>query len=265
MMSARRAKGNRDGLRGLRGRLLSGHRFNLERRGALFIIGCVNGASANPPELPVEPPPPAVFPMTEMNSAKRTWNLTLHPRHIALSDPNGVQAYTIPHEEMMTSATVIEGMSALALTKPVKLTFKLPRETLAALVGWIGRPTLARSYLKRRYAWVLPVAVLWVLGSLPIPGDPATGQEGHAIDPVGIGLGVALVFAWAWAKWRPHPALFLFDSLWFLVMAGHLAVDVANGRASKGWLLLVALLVWLVLTGFRHFVRFKGVRLAAKG
>ena len=172
--------------------------------------------------------------MTEMNSAKRTWMLTLHPKHLALSDPSGVQPYTLTHEEMMRSAMVIEGMRALALSKPVKMTFKLAPETLSALVEWIGKPALARFYLRRRYAWVLPVATLWILGSMPIAGDPASGREAQPMD--------------------------LIDSLWFLVMAGHLAMEVASGR-SKGWLVLMALMLWMVLTGFKHFIRFKGTRI----
>jgi hypothetical protein len=44
------------------------------------------------------------------------------------------------------------------------------------------------------------------------------------------------------------------------VMAGHLAMGVAGGR-GKGWLVLVVLLLWMVVSGLRHFARFRGTRL----
>jgi hypothetical protein len=43
-------------------------------------------------------------------------------------------------------------------------------------------------------------------------------------------------------------------------MAVHLIVGVVNGR-SQGWLVLVILLLWMVATGLKHFVRFRGTRI----
>jgi len=200
--------------------------------------------------------------MTEISAAKRTWTLTLHPRHLALLDPTGAEPHIVSHQDMLTAATLLEGMRTLAFTKPVKLNFKLPPETQTALVQWIGRPALARTYLKRRYAWVLPFAIIWVFSSMPVPGDPTAGRAPLPFDLFGLCLGMTLIVTWAWAKWRPHPALFLVDSFWFLAMAVHLAFEVAGGR-SIFWLLWVALLLWMVVTGFKLFVRFKGVRLTA--
>jgi hypothetical protein len=198
-----------------------------------------------------------------MNNAKQKWTLALHPDHLSLAETPDTRPYVILREELMKSAMLIEGIRALALQKPIKATFKLEPEGVSALGDWIGKPVLALYYLKRRYGWVLPVALLWVVGSIPIPGDPATGREPVPFDVVGLILGLALVAAWGWAKRRPHPALFLVDSLWFLAMAGHLAMDVASGRSSKGWLVLIALLGWMVVSGLKHFIRFRGTRLVA--
>ncbi len=194
-----------------------------------------------------------------MNKKQRQWTLALHPEHLALAESLEAQPYVLLRAEMMKSATLVEGMHALALNKPVKATFKLTSEAQSALAKWIGKPVLARYYLKRRYGWVLPVAILWVLGSMPMSGDPAAGREPLPFDPVGLVLGLTLIVAWAWAKWRPHPVLFLVDSLWFLMMAGH-RDGVAGGR-SKGWLVLVLVLLWMVVSGLRHFVRFRGTNL----
>jgi len=85
--------------------------------------------------------------------------------------------------------------------------------------------------------------------------------EAVPLDGIGIALGVALMISWAFAKWRPHPILFLVDSIWFLCLAGYLIYDVWNGR-SKLWMILVGLLLWMVITGFKHFTRFKGTVLS---
>ena len=205
---------------------------------------------------------PVVLPLTTVDKKSGgPWTLTLHPPHLALADAPGSQPYVILREEMMKSATLIEGMRVFALTKPRKATFKLAPEGVTALAEWIGQPVLAAYYLRRRYGWVLPVAIIWVIGSLPLGGDTASGVAAVPFDPVGLGLGLTLIVSWAFAKWRPHPLLFLIDSLWFLCLAGYLVKDVIGGR-SKGWLVLVALLVWMTITGLKHFARFRGTGIA---
>jgi hypothetical protein len=204
---------------------------------------------------------PTVLAIEQMSSPPRPWKLTLYPAHLTLEPASyDTPPFLILRDEVMKSATLIEGMRALALTKPFKVTFKLPKEAAQTLADWIGKPVLAAHYLRRRYGWVLPVAAIWVFGSLPFSGDPAAGVEAVEFDPIGLGLGVVLIAAWACAKWRPHPALFLVDSIWFLVMAAHLAMGVVEGR-SRGWLALVALLGWMAVIGLKLFVRFRGTRL----
>jgi hypothetical protein len=43
-------------------------------------------------------------------------------------------------------------------------------------------------------------------------------------------------------------------------MAVNLTLTVILGR-SKGWLVLVVLLAWVAVTGFKHFFRFRGTKL----
>jgi hypothetical protein len=88
---------------------------------------------------------------------------------------------------------------------------------------------------------------------LPIPG-----KDGQPFDVVGFILAVTLFVAWVFAKWRPHPVLFLVDSIWFLLFAGRLIFDVFVEGSSKGWLVLVAFAFGMVFTGLRHFSRFRG-------
>lgn len=204
---------------------------------------------------------PVVLPLKEVGKAAKEWTLTLQPTHLALAESPGAQPYVILRDQLMKTAMLNEGLRVLIVTKPVKASFKLPTESVQALAEWVGKPFLASFYLKRRYAWVLPMAVLWIISSLPMPGSSEAGGRSVPLDPVGLGLGLALIGSWACAKFRPHPALFLVDSLWFLGLGGYLVVEVANGR-NKFWLLFVAFSLWLVVSGLKHFVRFRGVRLA---
>ncbi len=190
-----------------------------------------------------------------------SWRLVIRSADLALYEDPDTQPFVILREQLQRDVVLLERMRVLVVNKPTKVTFKLPPEAVGAVADWIGARVLAAFYLKRRYAWVLPVAILWVLGSLPLPGDPDSGVEPVALDVVGLGLGVALVASWAFAKWRPNPLLFLVDSIWFLCLAGYLAHGVFEGR-SKLWMLLVGLLLWMVLTGFKHYARFRGVRLS---
>lgn len=204
---------------------------------------------------------PQVLSLAEMGKTDGAWNLTLYPAHLALAESPGERPYVILREEVMKSAMLIEGMRVFTLSKPRTATFKLTPEGVASLAEWIGKPALAAFYLRRRYGWVLPVAAIWIIGSLPMPASPAGGLEAKPFDLLGCGLGLTLVVSWALARWRPHPALFLVDSIWFLCLAGYLTVGVLEGR-SRGWLLLVALLLGMVVTGLKHFVRFRGTPLA---
>lgn len=218
--------------------------------------------NSGPPPIPDAPVAanPIVLPLTELGKPPGSWTLTLHPAHLALAEAAEAHPYVILREQVMKTANLIEGMRAFVVEKPRKLTFKLTPEGTKALAEWIGIPLLAAHYLKRRYSWVLPVAAIWMMGSLPL-GVETPGGQAVPFDPVGFGLGLTLVVAWIFAKWRPHPVLFLVDSVWFLVMGGHLVMSVVNGR-SKGWLVLVALLVWMAVNGFRHFIRFRKVTIA---
>jgi len=225
------------------------------------MFSCVNGAETF--DAAKEPPAgfPTVVPIEEVGKPSRPWKLMLYPAHLALEPAPDIPPYLILREHMMKSATVIEGMRVLAVSKPIKASFKLTPATAALLTDWIGKPALAACYLRRRYAWVLPVAVIWVFGSLPMKGDPDAGTDSIPFDPFGLVLGLILVASWAWAKWRPHPTLFLVDSTWFLLMGGYLLKDVAGGR-NKAWLALVVLLLWMAVTGVKHFVRFRGTPMA---
>jgi len=200
-----------------------------------------------------------VLPLTEIGKKTGEWTLTLLPSHLALADAPGAQPYVILREQVMKTAILMESTRAFVVQQPRRVMFKLTPAGVTALAEWIGKPFLAGFYLKRRYSWVSLWAFLWVAGSLMTLVAPA--QDGRAVpfDLVGFLLGLTLLGASVIARWRPHPALFLVDSIWFFSVSLRLLGDILHGR-SKGWLILVALLVWTGVTGFRHFLRFRNIK-----
>lgn len=229
------------------------------------MLGAVNGEpSPSAPENPANIPTveaPRVLTASEVGKSGKQWTLELHPAHLALVEVPGTPPYIILREEVMKSVMLLEGMNVLTLSKPLKTNFKLTPDATAALAEWIGKPALIMFYLRRRSAWVLPVAVIWLVGSLPISGNPATGAKPVPFDVIGFTLALILIGSWALVKWRPHPVLFLVDSFWFLLLSARLFVDVFVDGKNKGWLISVAFAGWLVFNGVKHYRRFRGTKI----
>jgi hypothetical protein len=203
---------------------------------------------------------PVVLQLTEVTTAKKPWTLTLYPEHLALSDSADGQPYIILRQQLLQSASLAAGVQILALRAPIKMTFRLSKEGATAFADWIGKPTLASYYLKQRYSWLLPLAILMVIGSVPLPADASSGATAIPFNPLGFGLGIGLAISWALAKWRPHPVLFLVDSVWLTIYSAQLVLRVVNG-GSKFPLIFLPLLLWMVLKGFNHFSQFRNTRL----
>jgi len=231
------------------------------------MLGAVNGepspSTPEPSAIAPSAESPRVLTLSEVGKPGKQWALELHPAHLALVEVPGTPPYVILREEVMKGAMLIEGMNVLALNKPTKASFKLAPEATAALADWIGKPALMLFYLRRRSAWVLPVAVIWLIGSLPISGNADAGNKAVPFDSIGFTLALILIGSWALAKWRPHPLLFLVDSFWFLLLSVRLLIDVFVEGRSKGWLIFGIFAGWLVITGVKHYRRFRGTKIPA--
>jgi len=201
-----------------------------------------------------------VFPLQENGPSPGQWSLTIHPSHLSLADAPGAQPYAILREQFKKEVTFMESMRALAVSQPRKIIFKLTPGAADALASWLGKPFLAAFYMKRRFAWLFPWALIWTLGSLLVLLPAPDGRPPVVFDVTSFLLGASLLVSCVFAKWRPHPVLFLVDSVWFAAVAVNLSVDVVFGRSS-GWLVLVALMLWMSLTGMKHFLRFRGVKI----
>ncbi len=215
----------------------------------------------SPPEVPAASRALPTFEITDLSNAQKKWQLAVHEGHLALSETPGAQPYILLREGFPKQFNYSERLRALSVVQPFKVTLKLTPEATTAVTQWFGAAFLARTHLRRRYSFVLPWAAVWILLSLPLPGDASAGLEGKAFDLMNFGLGTTLVAAWACAKWRPHPILFLVDSLWFSFVTVQLTLNVLGGR-SKLWLFLVVFLGGMAVTGLLHFLRFRHTKIS---
>ena len=200
------------------------------------------------------------FAIEDMADKASRWRLVIRPSDLALFEQDDSQPFVLLRDQMLKDVMLSESLNVLAVKKPRKLTFRLPHEATSAVAEWLGEARLASFYLKQRYSWVLAIAIIWIFGSLPLPGDPDAGVEAVPMDVFGLVLGIFLAIAWLFAKWRPHPVLFLVDSIWFLGLSVYLSLEVWNGRSAL-WMLLVAILLWMAIKGFKHFSRFRGTQM----
>jgi hypothetical protein len=206
-----------------------------------------------------------LFEVADITPAKKKWFLGLHPAHLTLHESPEAQPYVLVRQSFPKEFNYVPTLRALVVNRPVKTSLKLTTEAGEAFTAWIGKGTLAAMFLKRRYGFILPLALIWMITSLPLPGNPGTGLAAKPFDGIAFALGGFLMGAWAWARWRPHPALFLVDAIWFGCLAARMAVQVQAG-ATRFLYIFVALGIWMMITGGQHFWQFRGVKIPrAKG
>jgi hypothetical protein len=220
----------------------------------------MEAAVPQPPENSAAATPVASFEVVELNQAQKKWQLAVYEGHLALSNAPGAQPYVLLRAGFPKEFNFAERLRALSVIKPFKVTLKLTPEATTAVAHWFGDSFLAATYLKRRFSFVLPWAILWLLMALPLPGNPAQGIAPKSFHPVDFGMALGLVGAWALARWRPHSGLFLVDGLWFGYLTVHLTLSVVAGK-NKLWLILVMALASMSITGLQHFLRFRRTRI----
>ena len=208
--------------------------------------------------------------LTPINQPDTPWLVRLQPEKILFTPPPGKgETFEIPHGQRVERLELVRllGKQSVLLVwldeaKKTKYQFKLSPAERQRLERWFGPPTREqlKIALKRRYAFALPIAVIFILTALPIPANPDEGIEAVPARPFSIGLGAGLLILWTLARVRPHPLLFLLDSIWFVLLGGKLVVDVFQGGAAPIWLLWIGLIIPIVLSGLNNYKSFAGYK-----
>ena len=231
------------------------------------------------PDNPYEPPRPDEAPITDLGEIgepsaemevvdvlanKRQWTLRVFPQLLRFDASNEQNSVEVSRRDLPEKTTIHDSLlmrRCVEVKTDKKRVFQLSRDDFAALLGWIGPPTHRDlvAALKKRFVWVLPIAVVFVLTAMPFSGDPAAGMDPIAFDPLWFGLGISLLAVGVVSRFVPHRIFFLVDSLWFLILVGAALYDIAFTGASWLWFAIVPLQISLVVGGVKQYRRFHAV------
>ena len=139
-----------------------------------------------------------------------------------------------------------------------KVPIRLPRPAFDAVEDWFGRERLMRVTLKRRLAWLPPLAFILIVAGVPWPATGGVPESGKPLAPMTLGLGIGFALLWVLWRTRPRPWLFLFDAALFATLAVSLALTLLRGWSWMAFAILL-LQVSLALGGVRLFRKFRGV------
>ncbi len=201
------------------------------------------------------------FRLEEVTAKQTPWTLTLLEGRLRLERADGGEVHEIDRSDYGRGFEVHDIPGAprvLTARLPKRRSFRLDPDTLAAVDRWL-RPftrTDVASILRTRLKWTLPIAILFLATSLPLPGVPEEGIEPVPFDGVGFALGAGLLVLGVLSRVAPHRNLFLLDAVWFLLLAGDTVWSVVGQGRSPLWLLLAAFLVWVAMTPLALYRRF---------
>jgi hypothetical protein len=207
-------------------------------------------------------PPPETLEATESGRRPRQWTLLMFPDGFRGERQDDAASFHVLRTKLADLVQVVDGLlvkRTLVVKRPKRTTLQLEPRGFRRLSRWIGEPTLLRLALKQRLSWTIPIGILFVLGSMPLPGDPEAGLEAVPFNPVSAVLGAALIVQGLASRRLPRPVFFLLDAFWFLGLAADTVYRVWQGQ-SPYWLVLVVLQIGLAVSGLRLWRRFQGER-----
>ena len=211
-------------------------------------------------------PPPETLEGAETGRKPQRWTLRLFRDGFRGERQDGAASFHVLRAKLLDAIQIVDGLlvkRTLVVRKPRRTTLQFGPPAFRRLSRWIGEPTLLRLALKQRLSWTIPIGILFVLGSVPLPGDPEAGVEAIPFNPVSAALGTFLIVQGLASKRLPRPVFFLLDALWFLGLAADTVYRVWAGQ-SPYWLVLVVLQLGLAASGLRLWSRFREVSTRAR-
>lgn len=200
------------------------------------------------------------FEVAAQSGRKGVWKVALNPESLTVTAADGSEFFEISRSDADEKIEIRRiGLSEpfLVIRVPKQILFKMGKTQAAAVKQWLGPPTFMglKIALKRRLKWSIPIAILFIVTSLPLPGDPETGIEAVPFDPVSAFLGVVLLGMALLAKIRPMRILFIVDAFWFFLLALRVAGGVIRGT-SLLWLIVVVFLLFAAFGSISEYNRF---------
>jgi hypothetical protein len=196
----------------------------------------------------------------EPGRSPRRWTLRLFPEGLRGEGQDDGASIHVLRAKLPDVVQLYDGWllkRTLVVKKPRRTTLQLDPDGFRKLSRWIGGPTLLRMALRRRLSWTIPIGILFVVTSVPLPGDVEAGVEAVPFNPISAVLGTALIVQGVASRLWPRPVFFLLDALWFCGLAVDTVYRVTQGQSSY-WLVFVVLQVGLAVGGLGLWRRFHG-------
>lgn len=183
----------------------------------------------------------------EASSTPRTWSIHVSEAGLRFQS-EGVDE-TIAADRIASDAFLTVGgifpPAVVADLDGTRRVLQLEHEAAHELLAGLG-PTLAtRWMLARQMKWFAPIALLFVVSSLPILGLD--------LDLTGLVLGVGLLAMAGLARLRPRPWLLVADALWLLALVIDGVLAVVWGEDHPAWLVLSFFLTTMVVSAFKQY------------
>ncbi|MBW1814648.1 MAG: hypothetical protein JRJ39_13550 [Deltaproteobacteria bacterium] len=216
----------------------------------------------NPPEPPPMLTPDHEFEIIQQTGKKQKWQLSLYDDRLILHYmATGALVEVLRNEAIAKLKTLklFFILPILVVKSFKKFTYRVKSNEYEIINEWIGKPLLLKKTLKQRLSWCIPIGLIYILTSLPLSEDPTVGLESIPFDPIGMGLGITLIILSIIMSKKPHPALFVADSIWFFLLLCYTLFQIYSG-ANTYWGVVIILYIILIMSGINHYRYFSDVQ-----
>ena len=151
---------------------------------------------------------------------QKSWTISLGDQ-LSATCADG-SSFSLSREEAIKKVFILDGLIArrtVSFKKPVKKTLQMDSQSFNAFGNWLGYKPMLKILIKQQFSWIFVLGILYILGSLPIPGDAHAGTMAIPFKPVDMGLGLTLIFLGLFSRRFPDRIYFLIDSAWVFILS----------------------------------------------
>ena len=204
------------------------------------------------------------FEITAQAGRKGVWRVSLGAEALTLAAVEGNESFQISRadaeEKIELHMWRFHQPILVVIISKKRIVFKCEQAPAALVKEWLGPPTIRglNVALKRWLRWCIPLGILYVVVSLPLPADPEIGEEAVPFDPFMAFLGITLVAITLLARIWPQRVWFLLSSIWLSMMAIDVALNIYHGD-SWWWSIVVIFVIVVAKRGVSEYQRFATV------
>lgn len=195
--------------------------------------------------------------VSEVGKPYQVWKLVFSADELRADPSDGRPSVHVQRSDAEKTLSIFETLPApiLILKRPRRVALQLDETALRSVIEWLGNSLHLRIALRNRIMWTIPIGLLFLITSVPLPGDPEAGVEAVPFNAFSAVMGAALIAQGVLSRVFPHRVYLLLNAIWFAALAGDTVRSVITGW-SPLWLVVVALQIFLAFTGVRQYRRF---------